>query len=107
MGFGIAIVNGVTRKGFPVPTMGGWPVSARCWSTMPPHDDAAGDQITGFGPCAASSQFVYRSCAARPDDLLCGRTNTQPPPATLALSEPLNDLAKAVIRSPFSGDTAM
>jgi hypothetical protein len=67
---------------------------------------AAGDHTTGRGPAVLSSQLVARSCAAAPDDLFCGRTKMQSLPS-FALSDPLNDFANDVIRSPFSGDVAM
>src|SRR3989442_8739108 len=56
MGRGMAITSGVSWKGLAsLGAMGGWPWSARRWLTTAPHDDAAGDQITGLGPLVASS----------------------------------------------------
>src|SRR4026209_2486953 len=98
IGLGMAMTSGVTMNGCPVPTIAGWLVSERRWLTMPPHDVAAGDQITGLGPSVASFQFVYSSCAAAPDDFLCGRTNTQWSPC-LAAGDVLNALAMFAIRS--------
>src|SRR5439155_19704843 len=80
--------------------------SASFWFTICPHELAAGDQMTGLGPSVASSQFEYSNCAAAPDDFFCGRTKMQSLPS-LASGDLLNDLARSVMRSIFSGDTDM
>src|SRR6476659_4988491 len=102
----MAIVSGVNMNGLAECTIAGLPWSARRWLRIAPHDVAAGDQMTGRGPSLLSSHEVASRVMAAPDDLLCGRTKIQPP-STLADADPLNCLASEVIRSNFSGETAM
>ena len=81
------------------------PLLASCWLTTAPHELAAGDQMTGFGPSTVSScQPLTRAVAPAPDDLRCTRTTTHPPSRALSLS--LKLAASSVRSSTFSGELA-
>src|SRR5205814_5485974 len=85
--------------------MAGWPWSARRWLTTAPHDDAAGDQITGRGPLVASSDHPEaKRSAAAPDDLFSTFTVAHPSLRAAGLS--LNLRASCVSSSNFSGELA-
>src|SRR6478735_3423678 len=103
MGWGIAMVSGVSMNGWAsVGAIAGWPWSARRWLRMAPHDEDAGDQITGRGPSVFSSHPPASNVWAAPDAFRWGRTKTHLP-STLSPSW-LKDFASALRRSIFSGD---
>ena len=104
----MAITRGVTWNGFAsAGAIAGCFLLARFWLRMAPHDEAAGDQITGFGPSVASSgQPSASNCAPSPDDVLCTATYEQVPLTVLSF-DALNDSASDVRRSNFSGDVAI
>ena len=76
MGSGMAMTRGVSMNGVPSPAIGSSPFSVRRWSTIAPHPLEAGDQMTGLGPSASSSQPSTSNDAPSPDDLEYGTTST-------------------------------
>src|SRR5436309_14497223 len=72
IGRGMAMTSGVSWMGLAsAGAIAGWPWSARRWLTTAPHEDAAGDQITGPGAFVASSAHPVASrSAAAPVHLL-------------------------------------
>ncbi|MEI2698294.1 MAG: hypothetical protein V9E94_08070 [Microthrixaceae bacterium] len=75
IGSGMAMTSGVSMKGVgSAGAMGSSPASLRRWFRIVPHELAAGDQITGRGPSAASSHPSVRAVAAPPEAL--ERTST-------------------------------
>src|SRR5687768_7555671 len=71
IGRGMAITSGVTMNGLASGSvMARPPLAVRRWFTTAPHERAAGDQITGRGPFAASSgQPLVSRSAPTPDDM--------------------------------------
>src|SRR5688572_5979719 len=106
MGRGMAITSGVSMNDLaPAGATALSPLLASCWFTTAPQELAAGDQMTGFGPSAASSvQPLTSAVAPAPEDLRCTRTTTQPPSRAPSLE--LKVAASSVSSSTFSGELA-
>src|SRR3954470_20281630 len=104
MGLGMAMTSGVSWKGLAsAGAIGGWPWSARGWFSTPPHDEAAGDQITGRGLLTwlSGHPFASRSAPA-PEETFSILTVAHPFWCAAGLSLKLR--ASWVRRSNFSGE---
>src|SRR4051812_1512345 len=103
----MAMTSGVRMNGRGlVGATGGWPLAASALLTTAPHADAAGVQITGCG--TSVSVVVHplaRNCSPAPEFTLATRTNEHLP-STLFSLDLLNEVARVVSRSNFSGDDA-